>query len=120
VAKTPAITPKRRMASVLDAVMETTRALTPTPVKKVTEAAMASIEDKARPSVPTKVASVGTGPGTEQESLDAGLALEKKDASEKAKTPIPEASSKDLDFIIRHASGKRLSTGEIAEAKHYA
>ena len=36
VAKAPATTPKRRrMASVLDAVMETTRALTPTPVKKV-------------------------------------------------------------------------------------
>jgi hypothetical protein len=26
----------------------------------------------------------------------------------------------DLDFIIRHASGKRLSEEEIAEAKHYA
>jgi hypothetical protein len=36
VAKTPAITPKRRrMASVLDTVMETARALIPTPVKKV-------------------------------------------------------------------------------------
>jgi hypothetical protein len=32
VAKTPAITPKRRMASMLDAVMEMTRALTPNPV----------------------------------------------------------------------------------------
>jgi hypothetical protein len=28
--------------------------------------------------------------------------------------------SEDLDFIIRHASGKRLSAEEIAEAKHYA
>ena len=36
VAKAPTTTPKRRrMASVLDAVMETPRALTPTPVKKV-------------------------------------------------------------------------------------
>jgi hypothetical protein len=34
VPKAPAMTPKRRrMASVLDAVMETTRSLTPTPVK---------------------------------------------------------------------------------------
>jgi hypothetical protein len=38
VAKALATTPKRRrMASVLDAVMETTRALTPAPAKKITE-----------------------------------------------------------------------------------
>jgi hypothetical protein len=42
VTKAPATTPKRRrMASVLDAVMETTKALTPTPAKKVAEAATA-------------------------------------------------------------------------------
>jgi hypothetical protein len=48
------------------------------------------------------------------------LALEKKDASEKVKSSTPEAPSENLDFIIRHASGKRLSEEEIAEAKHYA
>jgi hypothetical protein len=48
------------------------------------------------------------------------LALEKKDALEKVKSPTPEAPSEDLDFIIRHASAKRLSEQEIAEAKHYA
>ena len=38
--KAPAATPKRRrMASVLDAVMETTKALTPVPIKKVAEVA---------------------------------------------------------------------------------
>jgi hypothetical protein len=47
------------------------------------------------------------------------MALE-KNVAEKAKSPVPEAPSEDLDFIIRHASGKRLSEGEIAEAKHYA
>jgi hypothetical protein len=41
VAKTPATTPKRRrMASVLNAVMETTKALTPTPTRKVAKAAI--------------------------------------------------------------------------------
>jgi hypothetical protein len=36
----PVATPKRRrMASVLDAVMETTKALTPAPIKKVAEVA---------------------------------------------------------------------------------
>jgi hypothetical protein len=39
VQKAPAATPNiRRMASVLDAVMETIKALTPTPIKKVAEA----------------------------------------------------------------------------------
>jgi hypothetical protein len=48
------------------------------------------------------------------------LALEKKDVPEKVKSTTPKAPSKDLDFIIRHALGKRLSEEEIAEAKHYA
>jgi hypothetical protein len=58
--------------------------------------------------------------GTEQKSSDAGLALEKEVVPEKAKSVIPEAPSKDCDFIIRHASGKRLSEEEITEARHYA
>jgi hypothetical protein len=41
------------------------------------------------------------------------MALE-KDVTEKAKSPAPEAPSEDLDFIIRHALGKRLSVEEIA------
>jgi hypothetical protein len=32
--KAPSATPKRRMASVLDAVMESTKALTPAPIKE--------------------------------------------------------------------------------------
>jgi hypothetical protein len=47
------------------------------------------------------------------------MAME-KDVAEKAKSPAPEAPSEDLDFVIRHASGKILSEEEIAEAKHYA
>jgi hypothetical protein len=47
------------------------------------------------------------------------LAPEKKDTSEKVKSPTPKAPSEDLDFIIRHALGKKLSEEEIAEAKHY-
>jgi hypothetical protein len=45
--------------------------------------------------------------------------MEKNDAPKKAKSPIPEAPSEDLDFIIWHASGKRLSEEEIAEGKYY-
>jgi hypothetical protein len=70
--------------------------------------------------VPTEALPAGTKQRTEEESSDAGLALEKKDVPEKVKSSTPEAPSEDLDFIIRHASGKRLSEEEIAEAKHYA
>jgi hypothetical protein len=42
------------MASVLDAVMETTRALTPTPVKKGAEAATTHAEIEAGPSMPAE------------------------------------------------------------------
>jgi hypothetical protein len=61
VIKAPATTPKRRrMASVLDAVMETTKALTPAPTKKVAEAATAQAEAEAGPSVPTETKPAAT------------------------------------------------------------
>jgi hypothetical protein len=40
--------------------------------------------------------------------------------AKEAKSPAPEAPSEGLDYIIRHASGKRLSEEEVFEAKHYA
>jgi hypothetical protein len=53
VTKAPSTTPKRRiMTSVLDAVMDTSRALTPTPVKKVAEAVTARAKTEAGPSAP--------------------------------------------------------------------
>jgi hypothetical protein len=39
---------------------------------------------------------------------------------EEIDTAIPEASSKIYDYIVRHASGKKLSEEEIYEANHYA
>jgi hypothetical protein len=120
VAKAPATNPnRRRMASVLDAVVETTRALTPTPVKKVAKAATAHTETEARPSVPAEMKLAATEQRAEEESPDTGVALEKSVVKE-AKSPAPEAPSEGLDYIIRHASGKRLSEEEVFEAKHYA
>jgi hypothetical protein len=120
VTKAPATTPKRRrMASVLDTVMETTRASTPAPVKKVAEAATAHTKTEAGPSMPDGTKPAITEERAEQESLDIGIAMEKEVAKE-AKSPAPEAPSEDLGYIIRHASGRRLSEEEILEAKHYA
>jgi hypothetical protein len=39
---------------------------------------------------------------------------------EKTANPTPEASSEVLDYIVRHASGKRLSEEEKREAQYYA
>jgi hypothetical protein len=39
---------------------------------------------------------------------------------EKTATPTPEASFEVLDYIVRHASGKRLSEEEKREAQYYA
>jgi hypothetical protein len=75
VTKAPATTPKRRrMASVLDAVMETTKALTPAPAKKVVEAATAQAEAEAGPLVPTETKPATTEDKAEQESPNIGMA----------------------------------------------
>jgi hypothetical protein len=110
VSKAPAITPKRRrMASMLDAVMESKRASTPAPAKETTETTTTRAEPEAGPLVPI-----------EQGPSGVGLVLEKEDTPKKIESPTPEAPSEELDIIIRHASGRRLSEEKIAEAKHYA
>jgi hypothetical protein len=120
--KVPAITPKRRrMASVLDTVLESTRAPTPASAKEAAEAATTCVEVEVGPSVPVETGPVETvRQGTEQGPSDANLILEKEGASKKVKSPTPKACTEELDFIIRHASGKQLSEEQIAEAKHYA
>jgi hypothetical protein len=78
VTKAPATTPKRRrMASVLDAVIETTKALTPAPAKKVVEAFTAEAEAEAVPSVSVETKPTATKEGAEQESLGFGITMEK-------------------------------------------
>jgi hypothetical protein len=119
-------TPKRKkMASVLD-VLETIKTSRSTPGKTV-EASKAQTETKlteaeatksqtkteAGPSEPAKEKSLETGEKeTEKEVVEQIL-------PEKTATPTPKAPSEALDYIIRHASGKRLSEEEIFEAKHY-
>jgi hypothetical protein len=41
-------------------------------------------------------------------------------APEKIETHAPEDLIENADYIFRHASGKKLSEGEILEARHYA
>jgi hypothetical protein len=121
--KTSAATPKRRrMANVLDVVLETTKALSPALTKKVVptetksqaetiigqaEGAQIQAEAEAGPSVPIE-------PVVLEEKATTQF------ASEKVETFAPEASNKSIEYIIRHASGMKLSQGEMLEARHYA
>jgi hypothetical protein len=108
--KVPAIAPKRRMASVLDSVFESTRAPTPASAKGDAKAATTRVEVEVGPSVPIETGPVETSEqDTEQGPSDATLILEKEGATKKVKSPTPEAFTEELDFIIRHASGKQLS-----------
>jgi hypothetical protein len=69
--------------------------------------------------VPAETKPATTEQGAEGITPDANIPFEKSVAKE-AESLTPEAFSEGLDYIIRHASGKRLSEEEISEAKHYA
>jgi hypothetical protein len=104
---------------VLDAVIETTKALTPASTKKTTEASKNQVEAEAGPSVPTKTKATAPEDKMGQQSSDIGKTTEQV-VIEKVKSPVPEALAEDTDYIVRHALGKKLSEEEILEAKHYA
>jgi hypothetical protein len=116
------------MASVLD-VLETIKASSSTLGKiakvskaqteteaKITEAeaTKSQADAEAEPSEPIKEKSSVTGEKTTGEEAIKQIFLEE------AVAPTPEESSEVPDYIVRHASGKRLSEEEIFEAKHYA
>jgi hypothetical protein len=119
--KGPAVTPKRkRMVNVLD-VLETIKSSSTTPKKTVetseaeteifdTKTPKQQTETEAGPSEPTKVKPLET----EEEKMTEPILVEEISAV------APEASPKVLDYIVRHASGKKLSEEEVFEANHYA
>jgi hypothetical protein len=115
--------------------LETIETLNPAPTGKVAEASKAKTKADAKqveveaavieaetvvgPSVPAETKLAATEQKIEEKSLDTGIVFEKSVAKE-SKSLALEALSEDFDYIIRHASGKRLSKEEIFEAKHYA
>jgi hypothetical protein len=102
---------KRRMASVLDVVMESVKKSTPAYAKAFSvDAKVSGKNDDASMAQTSKA-----GP-----SESAPITLEKESASEKFKSPAREASARELEFIVRHASGKQLSEKQVAEVQHYA
>jgi hypothetical protein len=93
---------KRRMASVSDAVLEYVK----TPPPTSTEASGSKIED-AREMVTANTSSAHAEAGP---SETAPKNLVQESLPEKPSSCAPAAPSKsDLNFIVRHASGKQLS-----------
>jgi hypothetical protein len=125
--KASAATPKRRrMANVLDAVLEAIKVLSPATAKKIAEAeaksqakaetgqaeaeaTQAQGKTEAGPLVPTETKLAAPEEKTAEQI-----------APEKIETSAPKDLIKNIDFIIRHASGKKLSKEEILEARHYS
>jgi ornithine carbamoyltransferase len=107
------------MANVLDIVLETAKALSPGPIKKIAEAAKVQAEAEAKPAAPIETKVVAPEGKTDQQASDAVME-EGQDATERAKSPAPDAAVEDADYIYRHASGKKLSEEEVLEARHYA
>jgi hypothetical protein len=121
VSNIPEATPrKRRMASVLDVVMESMKTSTPSSAEAPrTEDRVSKKSDEARMAQTTSEA--GTSVSAEaRPSESASMILEKEGAFEKSKSPATKAPAKELEFIVRHASGKQLSEEHIAEAQQYA
>jgi hypothetical protein len=125
---------RRRMASVLDAVMESSNALTPASAeapnvedkntKRSAKVVMTQVETEAGPSAPAEARLVKiVEKNTESRPSDAvkvPLPLEKEKVTEESEFPAPEASTEELEFIVRHAAGKKLTEEQIAKARQYS
>ena len=114
--KGPSVTPKRkRMVNVLD-VLETIKSSSTIPKKSV-EIAEASTEASAHQAK----AEVGPSEPCKEQSFEAeAIKIPEPVLVEETDTAIPEAPASMRDYMIRHASGKKLSEEETHEAIHYA
>jgi hypothetical protein len=104
---------KRRMASVLDVVLESMKAPTPASAEASNEKSEYARE-VITASTTTALAEAGPSKATP-------IRLVEESLPEKSTSPAPEAHPHgDSDYIVRHASGKQLSSEQFAEVQHYA
>jgi hypothetical protein len=103
---------KRRMTSVLKAVLESLK----TPPSSSAEASESKTKEVPKMIAASTSAHAEVGPS---EAIPENGT--KENLLEKPSAPSPEAPSQDdLDYIVRHASGKQLTEEQIAEVQHYA
>jgi hypothetical protein len=112
---------KKKNNGVLDVVMESMKTSTPASTEAPsTEGEISNKSDEA--DMVQTVSEIGPSenPTKARPSKSAPMILEKGAASKKSKSPASEAPAEELEFIVRHASGKQLSEEQIAETQHYA
>jgi hypothetical protein len=125
-----AATPKRkRMANVLD-VLEMVKASSFIPSGKIAEASKIQVEAETRPAEVEGAVSQASAEAGPSEPIDKQSSeIEKKAAEEEATeqslpkktiTHTPEVLKENIEYIICHASGKKLSKEKEREAQHYA
>jgi hypothetical protein len=103
---------KRRMASVFEAVLESVNA----PPSSSAEVSRSKTKDVPKMITASTSSHAEAGPS---EAVPENHTEE--NLLEKPSAPAPEAPSQDdLDYIVRHASGKQLTEEQIAEVQHYA
>jgi hypothetical protein len=110
------------MVNVLD-ILETTDSKSLAPIKRVAEAETKSAKiEAAKIQVGTEARPLE--PAEKKHSEIEEKAAEEKateqTSPEKVATPASEALKESIEYIIRHALGKRLSKEEEREAQHYA
>ena len=86
------------MASVLDAIMETTKALTPAPIKEAVEVAKSQVEAEAEPKVPIETMAVAPEDKADQQTSDTSMTVG-HGMAEKAQSPAVEAPVEAVDYI---------------------
>jgi hypothetical protein len=119
VQKAVVATPKRRrMASVLDAVIETMKALTPASTKKAAEVSEVQAGAEAGSSVPIEMKAAASEEEIEQQTSDTDMVVG-QGITEEAKSRAPKLRPKMLIILFDMLRGK-MSKEEILEAKHYA
>ena len=119
--KVPAVTPKRRrMANVLD-VLETIKSSS-TPPKKaaVTPETTVEASGSKAPEQDTEAEAGPSEPSKAKTLESEAEKITKPTFAEEIEVIAPEASIRVRDYIVRHASGKKLSEKEEQEAQHYA
>jgi hypothetical protein len=113
VQKIASITPKRRrMASILDVVIESVKVSTPASapategkiVKGSVDADTAQAVVEAGPLAPTEEG----GEARPLEATERPSLLSEEGATKESKFPTPGAPAEELEFIVRHVSGKNI------------
>ena len=117
--KVPAVTLKRkRMANVLD-VLETIKSSSTPPKKAAATPETTEISDSKAPSQETETEAGPSEPAKIKPLESETEKITKPTFIEETGVIAPEAF-KVRDYIVRHASGKKLSEKEEQEAQHYA